>query len=109
MEAYHGDIYQYRGCDTLEHTDHKGLLSGFLQRFQTEFGADGEGDEAHGDVGEQRQRLDVIIRREAQSGDTEAAQGAGTDQEPCSEEGGDVRKIPEVEYTGHEEARKECD
>ena len=35
--------------------------------------------------------------------------GAGTDQEPCGEEGGDVRKIPEVEYTGHEEARKECD
>ena len=107
MQDQQGDVHQSGGSQSLEHGDDRSLSADFLQGGQTEFVADGKGDEAQGDVADQVHLLDEFKGGEAQSGNAQTAQAQRSDEKSGDKIAGDVGKMQAFGEPGQKQACKD--
>ena len=70
---------------------------------------DGEGNETQGHIGDHGKGVHLLKGVEAQTGDPEAAQHTGPDQDAGNQVGGDVRKMEFDKKTGHQKPGEQGD
>ena len=102
-------VDQQRGRAGLQHADDRGLFACFFQIGQLEFAADGKGDEAQRDLGDQIERVDLVIAVKADIRDMQRAEQRGADHDAGDQIGRHVGQPGFIEQTGHQQARHHGD
>lgn len=107
MEEDQHAVHQQCGGDGLDHSNGEGLSPGLFQGAQTELIADGKGDEAEGNVGNQGKAVQCLVRGKADAGDVEPAKKKGPDQKAGNQIGCDIRQAEAPDQAGHHQACKQ--
>ena len=109
VQGDQGDIHKDCGGYSLQDTDDDRLPSGLFQCGKAELMSDGESDEAQGDVGDHGQGIHLICRIESDSGQAQAAQHAGPDEDAGDQVGSYVRQMELNKKPGHQQTGKKGD
>ena len=103
------DIDQ-EGCgQRLQHADDERLLAGMLELRHAELTADGERDEAQRDLGDQRQAVHSLLRRETEPLDAEKTQAVRADEHARDQIRRHRRQLQGLCNTGHQQTRENGD
>ena len=93
MQADKGSIHKQSGGQGLNDGDDGSLTAGLAQSADPELAADGESDEAQGDITHKTHASNKIMGVEAQARDIQPAQHKRTNQHTCHQVTGDIGQV----------------
>ena len=106
MQNQKSHVHKDGGGQCLKNGNDGGLAADVLQLLQPEFIADGEGDEAQGNITDEPQLFHEVKARQAQVGDAQGAQAQRPNQHAGNQIAGHVRQ---VEFGGQTGQKQSCE
>ena len=108
VEDQQRGIDQHRGDKCLRDADDGCLTAGFFEGGKAEFVADGERDEAEGNVGDDGELVDRVHRDKAEAVKPKLADAVRADQNTGDQIGGHGRQTERLKHAGHQQTCKGC-
>ena len=99
-----------RGCGRRgggDGAEDDGLTAGFFEGGKAEFVADGERDEAEGNVGDDGELVDRVHRDKAEAVKPKLAEAVRADQNTGDQIGGHGRQTERLKHAGHQQTCKD--